>query len=749
MLGFTTMRDRPSPDSKGATKPASAIRSWLDRHFFAEKLENQRLKKQIAQQEDRIRLLNASVQTDQVRSSHLTLLNETTRDLENLFDPPVSAQLVVTAIQKTFANELVAVYSYDDAKDEFAVLATAGESRLFPSPGFRRRADQGLMGRAAQTRKTAASNDLQFDPGDPEKEDRVFHSEVVVPLTQNGLLKGLLVMDSVEGGKFEPIDIATIEIVADQLASAWERAASHQRLTDLVQSGILLSGSFETEVILMQIAETTRRVLDARFVFVAVIDLSGALTHIIHAGNAPLLLRSLKKDPERDPLVRASLKSDHVIRVRDIRNFDATAHLKVTHAEYTNLLAFPLRLHQLTIGTVLVFGKMQETSFSDSDESLANLIATQAAAAIENSRLYEELDSSLQTATLLYQLSIRILQADDLAQAAEAIAEASYDLGRAASTGIVLFTPDNEIQTRVKVDGKGKHPESSYPTHLVNEAMRNTQTIVLSEEHGACKICVPLQTNHQVYGALWLDLPDERVYTSRYADSLQTLANQAAIALERLIYLVQTNTQTYQLKATYEELETTYDQTLLALTSALDARDHETEGHSKRVGEMARRMGAELGLTAKQLKALERGGFLHDIGKLGIHEQILLKPGPLNQDEWDTMREHAEIGAQIVEKVPFLSDTIAIVRYHHERWDGSGYPTGLAGAEIPILARIFAVVDTFDALTSDRPYRKKVSESKAFEILTESSGSLFDPEIVAVCTKMLEDGRFNDILLKK
>jgi putative nucleotidyltransferase with HDIG domain len=749
MLGFRTMRDQSSPDLKGTTKPASAIRTWLDRHLFAEKLENQELQRQIAEQEDRIRLLDASVKADQVRSDHLNLLNEITRDLNNLFDPPVSAQLVVTAIQKTFANELVAVYSYDDDKEEFAILATAGDSRNFPSPGFHPRADQGLMGRAAQTRKTATSNDLHFESGDPRKEDQVFHSEVAVPLIQNGLLKGLLVMDSIERGKFEPIDIATIEIAAEQLAGAWERAAYHQRLTELIQSGVSLSGSFETEIVLKQIAETTRRALDARFVFAAVIDLSGALTHFTHVGNAPLLLRSLKRDPEKDPLIRASLKSDRVIRVRDIRNFDATAHLKVTHAEYTNLLAFPLRLHQLTIGTVLVFGKVQETSFSDNDESLANLIAAQATGAIENSRLYEELDSSLQTVTLLYQLSIRILQANDLIQAAEAIAESTFDLGRAAATGIVLFTPDNEVLTQVKVDSKGKHPGSSYPTHLVNETLRNTQPIVLSEEHGACKICVPLQTNHQVYGALWLDLPDGHAYTSRYADSLQTLANQAAIALERLILLVQTNTQTHELKDTYEELETTYDQTLLALTSALDARDHETEGHSKRVGELARRMGAELNLTAKQLKALERGGFLHDIGKIGINDKILLKTGPLNRDEWSTMRQHAEIGAKIIEKVPFLSDTIAIVRYHHERWDGSGYPIGLAAAEIPLLARIFAVADTFDALISDRPYRKKVGVSQAVEILVESSGSLYDPEIVAVFTKMLEDGRFNDVLLKK
>jgi putative nucleotidyltransferase with HDIG domain len=164
--------------------------------------------------------------------------------------------------------------------------------------------------------------------------------------------------------------------------------------------------------------------------------------------------------------------------------------------------------------------------------------------------------------------------------------------------------------------------------------------------------------------------------------------------------------------------------------SALDARDQETEGHSMRVSRLACLLGEELGLSGQQLKALERGSLLHDIGKIGISDTILHKPGKLTDDEWRIMRIHPDIGARIVEGIPFLQDTLQVIRYHHERWDGSGYPMGLKGSAIPIQARIFAVADVFDALTSNRTYREKSLPDEAVQYLRDHAGSLFDPSIV-------------------
>lgn len=170
--------------------------------------------------------------------------------------------------------------------------------------------------------------------------------------------------------------------------------------------------------------------------------------------------------------------------------------------------------------------------------------------------------------------------------------------------------------------------------------------------------------------------------------------------------------------------------------SALDARDQETEGHSTRVSRLTCLLGEEIGLSGHQLKALERGALLHDIGKIGIKDEILHKPGKLTDEDWQAMRIHPDIGARIVEGIPFLQDTLPVIRYHHERWDGSGYPVGLKNQEIPIQARIFAVADVFDALTSKRAYRNKSSAEDAIQYLKEQSGILFDPLIVEALTKI-------------
>jgi HD-GYP domain-containing protein (c-di-GMP phosphodiesterase class II) len=298
------------------------------------------------------------------------------------------------------------------------------------------------------------------------------------------------------------------------------------------------------------------------------------------------------------------------------------------------------------------------------------------------------------------------------------------------------------VEAEAQLDANGSHIPPAHPMSLVQRAIDSAQSIFISSENETSSICFPLKTPMRTFGALWLVLPDRN--GSRFATNLQTLANQAAVALERSILLAESRQQARELEAAYHELETTYDHTLVALMSALDARDRETEGHSSRVAQIARKLGKHLDLTPTQLKALERGSLLHDIGKIGISDTILHKPGPLDAAEWKIMRLHPDIGARIVEGIPFLQDTLAVVRYHQERWDGSGYPVGLSGKDIPYLARIFAVADAFDALTSDRPYRAKIHQVEVLQYLREQSGILFDPQIVQTLEALDARGLLTD-----
>jgi HD-GYP domain-containing protein (c-di-GMP phosphodiesterase class II) len=157
-------------------------------------------------------------------------------------------------------------------------------------------------------------------------------------------------------------------------------------------------------------------------------------------------------------------------------------------------------------------------------------------------------------------------------------------------------------------------------------------------------------------------------------------------------------------------------------------------------------LGKQLGLPADQLKSLERGALLHDIGKIAISDDILLKPGKLNKEEWLAMREHPDIGARMIEGIPFLQDAIPVIRYHQERWDGSGYPVGMKAEAIPLEARVFAVADVFDALTSTRPYRQRVTINEAIKHIRDQAGIEFDPTIVDALERLAANGEMDQYL---
>jgi putative nucleotidyltransferase with HDIG domain len=192
-----------------------------------------------------------------------------------------------------------------------------------------------------------------------------------------------------------------------------------------------------------------------------------------------------------------------------------------------------------------------------------------------------------------------------------------------------------------------------------------------------------------------------------------------------------------RLKVSLRELEEHSVGTLQALVAAVDARDTYTAHHSLNVSDYACAIARYMGLS-EELGSLERAGLLHDIGKIGVSEYALLKPGRLTAEETASIREHSEIGARIIEMAPFLSDIVPVVRHHHERWDGAGYPSGLAAEEIPLLSRILCVADALDAMTTDRSYRNALTLTKARQELVNGSGSQFDPQVVEVTVSLLD-----------
>ncbi|AEG16306.1 metal dependent phosphohydrolase with GAF sensor [Desulfofundulus kuznetsovii DSM 6115] len=233
-------------------------------------------------------------------------------------------------------------------------------------------------------------------------------------------------------------------------------------------------------------------------------------------------------------------------------------------------------------------------------------------------------------------------------------------------------------------------------------------------------LCIPLRARKGVIGCL--QLVNKRQGESFTPDDLEValaLAGQAAIALE--------NSRLYNWQRQL------LNSLIRVLASALDARDPYTSGHSERVSRYAVLTGREMGLPPEELEALERAALLHDVGKIGIRDNVLLKEGPLEPEKWQIMKTHTEIGARIlgtVEPHHLAQKMYEGALYHQEKYDGSGYPTGIKGEEIPLVARIIAVADTFDAITTDRPYRKGASFHEALKEIRRCSGTHFDPAVV-------------------
>lgn len=244
-------------------------------------------------------------------------------------------------------------------------------------------------------------------------------------------------------------------------------------------------------------------------------------------------------------------------------------------------------------------------------------------------------------------------------------------------------------------------------------------------------ISVPLYSNEEAIGVL------EGYYRSNidimpeWLEFTETIAGQTAIAVEHVRLM-----ERYQ--NLNDELLLAHETILEGWAKALEFKDRETKGHSYRVTDMTLKIGQELGLNDKELVNMRRGALLHDIGKMGIPDTILLKPGPLDDREWAVMKQHPLYAQEFLNGIGFLKSAMIIPLYHHERWDGSGYPFGLSGKDIPLPARIFAVVDVWDALSFDRPYRDAWSEPEVLKYIEKNRGILFDPEIVDTFMRLVK-----------
>lgn len=242
---------------------------------------------------------------------------------------------------------------------------------------------------------------------------------------------------------------------------------------------------------------------------------------------------------------------------------------------------------------------------------------------------------------------------------------------------------------------------------------------------------------------LWILLSDRVVEwvspSEEQAAWLQTFKGLGFVLATTVLIYLMANRYLKRAERTTDQLREAYDQTLAGWAAALDIRDHSTGEHTERVTELTVALAERFDFTGDDLDDIRRGATLHDIGKIGVPDRILGKLGPLDDDEWAAIRQHPDIAARMLAGIGFLAPAMDIPWCHHEKWDGTGYPRGLAGTEIPFPARLFAVVDVYDAITSERPYRQPASSDEALAHIEERAGSHFDPEVVDAFVAMMRE----------
>jgi HD-GYP domain-containing protein (c-di-GMP phosphodiesterase class II) len=404
-----------------------------------------------------------------------------------------------------------------------------------------------------------------------------------------------------------------------------------------------------------------------------------------------------------------------------------------------SLVAVPLRYGARVVG-VIVVSKLGLNQFDEDDVRLLEVLASHAAVAVENARLYESARREADSATALLEFGRELAGASSLDDTLERVVELTASLLDSPRTSVWLEDEEGWVVPRAL---HGHSPEERAFVGLkrfdARTAVRrgNEPYLLTPEEYlsvepnppdpTASYAIAPLDADGRI-GYIVAVLPShEDRLRDRELRLLGGLAHQAKLAIANA--------------RSFEGLERTFVSTVEALANALEANDEYTSTHARWITDLSLRVGRELGLDSQTLKRLELGALLHDIGKIGIPSNILSKPGRLNGDERALVQTHPALGERIIAPIARLQDVRSIVRHCHERWDGRGYPDGLGGTEIPLESRIIFVCDAYHAMTTDRPYRKRVSHPEAVRRLAEGAGSQFDPRVVEVCLSVLAELR--------
>lgn len=543
--------------------------------------------------------------------------------------------------------------------------------------------------------------------------------------------------------------------------AAKEKRSRHEaaRTGALLRVAGKLNAQLDLDTLLETLAEETAQALNTSTSIVSLYEYKQDVLHPVQGiGLNQLQLKNIPPFPKsRYDQTVASL--GNVFSLTDLQTIRTTSYLEAfKKLNFRSMAAATMEYEHELIGSLTVISHGEPRTFTEDELLLLKGLADQAALAIVNTKLFKDAQRRLENLQALRAIDIAITTNHDLQKTLDVLlAQITEQLQVDASVILILDEAKQQLEfgtsrgfqslslqyksLRVGEGMAGLAAQQKQIVH-VHDIRANPQTLVdaplLVEEGFISYYAAPLISQGKVEGVLEIFHRTQLDTDKEWLDFLEALARQAAIAID--------NTSLFQgLQSTNDELSRAYDSTIEGWSHALDLRDKETEGHTRRVTELTLELAKDFGFNGDDLLHIRRGSLLHDIGKMGVPDRILLKETALDSEEWALMKQHPIYALEMLQPIQYLHQALDIPHYHHERWDGSGYPHGLKGEAIPLTARIFAIVDVWDALTSDRPYRAAWLPEKVLAHIQAESSKHFDPHVVEMFTRLIEKRKHEKI----
>ena len=538
-----------------------------------------------------------------------------------------------------------------------------------------------------------------------------------------------------------------VSVLIDDIQFQEEIIQKRQEAETLRDVGMLVSQSVSRHDATRMILDQLEKVLPYDSATIQLIDEEGIRIVAARGLDNPEDHLGKVYPVREEEIIQTILLEVEAVVVDDVRQLEDWVRFP-TGSEARAWLGVPLVAQGKRIG-VLSLAHHQVGRYSENDLELVSTFASQAAITLENNRLFEEAQTRLERLSSLRDIDQTIIGSLDVQLTLRVLLDQLLKQLQVDAADVYLYDPLWKTLDFAVARGfwSENHPDTlSLEDELIGQVVIGNRMVRLadleemtenhrrrelfSQENFVAYFGLPLIAKGEIVGIMEVFQRKSFRPDDEWLGFLRALAGQAAISIDRLnLYL--------ELKQTNMELVQAYDATIASLARALELRDMETEGHCQRVEKQTLRLARACGIPEEDLMHIRWGALLHDIGKIGIPDSILHKPGKLTDQEWERMKKHPEYAFDLLSSIDYLSPSLDIPRYHHERWDGSGYPEGLEGEDIPLAARVFAVVDVWDALRSDRPYREAWSDQRAREYLREQAGKEFDPQIVETFLDMI------------